>query len=309
MTRAKTPKKKKPPRRSPARASSGGLPRFLKALLFSSLASFGAATYMLNPQWRIPAPVQDVLARLGWTQQHQPQHPQQNSQHRQPPREQNAPAATARSPCPRARRRRPSSPNAASSSPTSGRRRCRQPAAARGLFLGLRDPAQRPDQDAGIRGRAPELADAGPGPGLRRTDKFYAEARLPRSERAELDDYKGSGYSRGHMAPAGDMSTPDAMAQSFSLANMVPQDQTHNGGAWSQIEQDTRKYVMRASGDVYVFTGPVYADKPRTIGSGVAVPAYIYKGRTTPPPGARGCTGRPTAPAPRRGRRSAMRNS
>ena len=50
---------------------------------------------MLNPQWRIPAPVQDVLARLGWTQQHQPQHPQQNSQHRQPPREQNAPAATA----------------------------------------------------------------------------------------------------------------------------------------------------------------------------------------------------------------------
>ena len=58
---------------------------------------------------------------------------------------------------------------------------------------------------------------------------------------------------------------------------MVPQDQTHNGGAWSQIEQDTRKYVMRAPGDVYVFTGPVYADKPRTIGSGVAVPAYIYK--------------------------------
>ena len=56
---------------------------------------------------------------------------------------------------------------------------------------------------------------------------------------------------------------------------MVPQDQTHNGGAWSQIEQDTRKYVMRASGDVYVFTGPVYADKPRTIGSGVAVPAYL----------------------------------
>ena len=87
------------------------------------------------------------------------------------------------------------------------------------------------------------------------------------------------------------MSTPDAMAQSFSLANMVPQDQTHNGGAWSQIEQDTRKYVMRASGDVYVFTGPVYADKPRTIGSGVAVPAYIYRSCTTPPPGARGCTG------------------
>ena len=96
MTRAKTPPRRKAPTQIPGpRQRRRPLPRFLKALLFSSLASFGAATYMLNPQWRIPAPVQDVLARLGWTQQHQPQHPQQNSQHRQPPREQNAPAATA----------------------------------------------------------------------------------------------------------------------------------------------------------------------------------------------------------------------
>ena len=108
-------------------------------------------------------------------------------------------------------------------------------------------------------------------------NRFFADARLRSSERAELSDYKGSGYSRGHMAPAGDMPTPTAMEQSFSLANMVPQDQIHNGGAWSSIEQDTRKYVMRAAGDVYVFTGPVYADKPKTIGAGVAVPTYIYK--------------------------------
>ncbi|WP_323034250.1 DNA/RNA non-specific endonuclease [Pararhodobacter sp.] len=114
--------------------------------------------------------------------------------------------------------------------------------------------------------------------GISRTDRFFADARLPRSERAELDDYRGSGYDRGHMAPAGDMHTNEAMAQSFSLANIVPQDAQHNREAWSQIEADTRKYVMRARGNVYVFTGPLYIGQPQTIGAGrVAVPTHLFK--------------------------------
>lgn len=111
-----------------------------------------------------------------------------------------------------------------------------------------------------------------------RTDRFYPEARLPTAERAELDDYRNSGYSRGHMAAAADMHTANAMAQSFSLANMVPQDQRHNSGAWAKIENDIRKYVMRARGDVYVFTGPIHVGQPRRIGEGkVAVPTHLYK--------------------------------
>lgn len=113
---------------------------------------------------------------------------------------------------------------------------------------------------------------------IERTDRFYAEARLPAAERAELDDYRNSGYSRGHMAPAGDMHNAQAMAQSFSLVNMVPQDQRQNSGPWIKIEADTRKYIMRAKGDVYVFTGPVYTASSKTIGAGrVAVPTYLYK--------------------------------
>ena len=68
------------------------------------------------------------------------------------------------------------------------------------------------------------------------------------------------------------------MAQSFSLANIVPQNAQHNGGAWAKIEQDTRHYVRRAKGDVYVITGPVFTEGNPSIGNnGVMVPTYLFK--------------------------------
>ena len=116
----------------------------------------------------------------------------------------------------------------------------------------------------------------------KRTDKFFADARLRAAERATLEDYRGSGFDRGHLAPAGQMPTPAAMAQSFSLANIVPQAPAHNQGAWRvSVEDATKKYAARASGDVYVITGPVYSPgiaQSQAIGAGqVRVPKYLFK--------------------------------
>jgi len=119
--------------------------------------------------------------------------------------------------------------------------------------------------------------------GEERTDAFYADPRLPKTGRAELSDYRetatdGGRKDRGHLAPAGNAPTPGAMAQSFALSNMVPQDPTHNRKIWNKLESDVRKYVERASGNVFVYSGPLFEGTPATIGKGrVWVPTHLFK--------------------------------
>lgn len=125
-----------------------------------------------------------------------------------------------------------------------------------------------------------------------RTNHFFADARLPRTERAELEDYRGEHclmqqadrcietvrLDRGHLAPAADMPNAQAMAQSFSLANMVPQSPVLNRKGWAKLESDTRKYALRADGDVYVISGAVHQGEVVAIGGDhVWVPTYLYK--------------------------------
>lgn len=114
--------------------------------------------------------------------------------------------------------------------------------------------------------------------GLERTDQFYPDTRVPESWRAQLSDYQGSGFDRGHLAAAANQPTAQAMAQSFALSNMVPQDPTHNRKLWSKLEADTRKYVLRAAGNVYVFTGALHEGQTQTLGrSAVWIPSHLFK--------------------------------
>lgn len=112
---------------------------------------------------------------------------------------------------------------------------------------------------------------------VEREDVFHPEPRLPADERAELSNYRGGGYDRGHMSPAADMVSREDQNESFSLANMVPQDATLNRGAWADLEGTTRGFA-KSYGDVYVVTGPVFSgDKLQRVGGRVFVPTFIYK--------------------------------
>lgn len=92
-------------------------------------------------------------------------------------------------------------------------------------------------------------------------------------------DYKHSGFSRGHMAPAGDFGWSDqAFRSTFLLSNTVPQYQSVNAGVWSQLEAAVRR-IAAESDAIYVFTGPILdsADTELIGANQVAVPSHTYK--------------------------------
>ena len=112
---------------------------------------------------------------------------------------------------------------------------------------------------------------------IARKDNFYAEPRLPAEERAELADYAGSGYDRGHLAPAANMPSDTAMRESFSLANMTPQNPSNNRGLWSSIESRTRDLAQQR-GEVYVVSGAVFSGANlQRINERVLVPTHYFK--------------------------------
>ncbi|HEU4851034.1 MAG TPA: DNA/RNA non-specific endonuclease [Telluria sp.] len=112
--------------------------------------------------------------------------------------------------------------------------------------------------------------------GRPRKNSFHPEPRLPGAERAELRDYARSGYDRGHMSPSANMPNRRAQYESFTLANMVPQDADNNREVWAGIEGTVRK-MAKKDGALYVITGPAFIGGTlRRIGN-VRVPTHLYK--------------------------------
>ena len=110
-----------------------------------------------------------------------------------------------------------------------------------------------------------------------RSNKFISDPQV-KSVNTFNKDYAGSGYDRGHLAPAADMGwSATSMIESFYYSNMSPQQPGFNRGIWKKLEELVRTWAIENKA-VYVVTGPVLAKGLSTIGNNkIAVPNYYYK--------------------------------
>lgn len=120
----------------------------------------------------------------------------------------------------------------------------------------------------------------------KRGDDFRPDPEVPTGS-ATPQDYTRSGYDRGHLAPAADMSfSVKTMSESFFMSNMSPQAPQFNRGIWSKLEKQVRHFATKEK-RIVVVTGPILpAEKTITIDANkVTVPKYYYKViyDTTPP--------------------------
>lgn len=117
-----------------------------------------------------------------------------------------------------------------------------------------------------------------------RTDNFRADSDLPSDKQASLSDYSGSGFDRGHMAPAADFKRSyDAMSTTFLLTNMSPQTDNLNRYDWAYLEGDVRD-LINLKDTTWIFTGYLFLDENYTltepdtfIGDSVFIPTHFYK--------------------------------
>ncbi len=112
---------------------------------------------------------------------------------------------------------------------------------------------------------------------VRRTDDYRPDTAI-RTGSATPEDYRRSGYDRGHLLPAGDRTfSREAMSETFLMSNIAPQEHAFNGGVWRELEHDSRQWAKQ-KGELYVVVGPIYGPRPKRIGKeGVAVPRAFFR--------------------------------
>jgi len=115
-------------------------------------------------------------------------------------------------------------------------------------------------------------------PNVKRAKRFSPDPAVKKKS-AFHKDYSHSGYTRGHMAPAGDMAfNKKAMKETFFMSNMSPQVRACNGGIWRELEENVRDWAYD-NDELYIVSGPLFSENQKEkIGrTGVRVPTAFYK--------------------------------
>jgi len=116
---------------------------------------------------------------------------------------------------------------------------------------------------------------------------FKEDDSLPNHLISTLEDYKKSGFDRGHIAAAANHKiSVDAMQDTFYMTNICPQCAQFNRGYWAKLEKHVRD-LTKDYKNVHVITGPLYIPysedgkryiKYQVIGKNdVAVPTHFFK--------------------------------
>ena len=115
-----------------------------------------------------------------------------------------------------------------------------------------------------------------------RLDNFREDMRIPEKFRATLEDYKGSGFDRGHLINSADRKVSKIInSETFLLSNMSPQKPGFNRDIWLELEKAVRILAEKDEfAEVYTICGPLFAigDPIEVIGdNGVVVPDAYFK--------------------------------
>ncbi len=113
----------------------------------------------------------------------------------------------------------------------------------------------------------------------RTNHKWVENLAIPELNRATNEDFKYSGFDRGHLAPAKDSNdSKEKMDATFMLENAVPQNPNLNRGAWKCLESYIHNLVLQ-NDLVEVFTGPLFLEQSNAfMGSRrVHIPTHLFK--------------------------------
>jgi endonuclease G len=119
----------------------------------------------------------------------------------------------------------------------------------------------------------------------KRKNNYRIDAFLPLNAQSKPEDYRKSGYDRGHNAPADDFKrNKEAMTATFLMSNMSPQTSALNSGIWRVLEERVQNLVENY-GKAWIITGNIFMradsqpEKPSEfIGKDrVAVPTHCFK--------------------------------